>query len=242
MNEQKNKNINDLLQKDRKPVYGKVEQISKGIRRVMAPNPSPYTLHGTGTYIIGEGKVAIIDPGPNNQVHINALLKAITGEKLTHIFVTHTHADHSPASLPIKKVTGALIIGYGPHYKKNKYDENFEEANDLKFIPDIFITDGQLINGENWNIEAIHTPGHTSNHMCYSYLEKESIFTGDHVMGWSTTVIIPPDGDMGSYMRSLKKLLDRDEKFYIPTHGPIINNPKKFASIRDEQGYWKTSS
>ena len=195
-----------------------------GIRRIVAPNPGPYTLHGTGTYIVGKNEVAIIDPGPNIDSHIQAIVRATSGEKITHILVTHTHADHSPAAKPLAEITGAKVMGYGPHGESGG-----EEGADLSFIPDYVLKDKEIIKGYNWELECIHTPGHTSNHICYGVAGTEAVLTGDHIMGWSTTLVSPPDGNMRDYFSSLEKMLLRDDKFYIPAHGKMIKNPRRFV-------------
>ena len=210
--------------------YGVIEQIAPSIRRVVASNPSPFTFHGTGTYIIGEGNIAIIDPGPLDDAHVDALLKAVAGERVTHLLVTHTHNDHSPACVPVKAATGAPTYGFGPHGAgKAAQGEQVEEGGDMDFRPDIVVGHGDVIEGDGWSFEALHTPGHTSNHVCYCYREEKTLFTGDHVMGWSTSVISPPDGNMTAYMASLRLLLDRDDKVYWPTHGPAIPDPQNFV-------------
>ena len=181
--------------------YGKSEELTPLIRRVIAQNPSPFTFHGTGTYILGREEVAIIDHGPLMEDHINAIMNALKGEIVTHIFVTHTHHDHSPAAAVLKKLTGAKTYGYGPHgFSRTSYPGEAEESADSSFVPDIQLHDGQLISGSSWSLRALHTPGHTSNHLCFSFPEENVLFTGDHVMGWSTTVIAPPDGDMEAYI------------------------------------------
>ena len=205
--------------------YGVVDQVSPLIRRVICNNPGGFTFHGTGTYIIGQGEVAVIDPGPLDDDHIVALERAVQGETVTHILITHTHRDHSPAAAPFKKSTGAPTYGYGPH-GGDRGGPKVEEGGDYEFVPDHVIKDGAVIEGKGWTFEAIHTPGHTSNHICFALREENAIFTGDHVMGWSTSVISPPDGNMSDYMKSLSKILAREEEIYWPTHGPAITAPK----------------
>ena len=208
--------------------YGQAAQLSPLIRRVVAKNPSMFTLHGTGTYIVGKGNVAIIDPGPNIPEHITAVLEAIRGETVTDIIITHTHIDHSPATPHVKAATQATTWGFGPHGTTHT-GEQVEEGADYDFVPDQELRDNMLVEGNGWTIEAIHTPGHTSNHICLALKEENVMFSGDHVMGWSTSVISPPDGDMGSYLQSLEKLLARHETRYWPTHGPAIENPQEFV-------------
>ena len=205
--------------------YGAVDQVTPLIRRVICNNPGGFTFHGTGTYIVGRGSVAVIDPGPLDDEHITALERAVDGETVTHILITHTHRDHSPAAAPFKRSTGAPTYGYGPH-GGDRGGPKVEEGGDYEFRPDHEIKDGAMIEGDGWTFEAIHTPGHTSNHLCFALHEENAIFTGDHVMGWSTSVISPPDGDMAQYMNSLSKLLTRKEEIYWPTHGPPITAPK----------------
>ncbi|TNE39337.1 MAG: MBL fold metallo-hydrolase [Alphaproteobacteria bacterium] len=208
--------------------YGEVSELSPMIRRVIAKNPSAFTFHGTGTYIIGHGEVAVIDPGPLDEDHIAALMKALKGEMVTHILITHTHRDHSPAAAPLKKLTGARTYGFGPH-GGGKVGTGLEEGGDMEFVPDVLLEDGDVIVGNSWTVDVIHTPGHLSNHVCFGLREGKVLFTGDHVMGWSTTVVSPPDGDMSSYMNSLKKLLEFDYDAYWPTHGPAITETKPFV-------------
>lgn len=207
--------------------YGQIEQITPQVRRVIAHNPSAFTYYGTGTYILGQGKVAVIDPGPNLAAHVQAILQGLAGEEITHILVTHTHVDHSPACKPLKAATGAPTYGYGPH-GVGKFEQGIqvEEGGDLEFVPDIRIKGGEIIEGKGWSVECVYTPGHTSNHICYQLRGEKALFSGDHVMGWSTSVISPPDGDMEHYMNSLALLLERDDAVYWPTHGPCIEDPK----------------
>jgi glyoxylase-like metal-dependent hydrolase (beta-lactamase superfamily II) len=214
--------------------YGIASTVTPLIRRVVARNPSPFTFKGTGTYIVGHGQVAVIDPGPEISAHIEALLGALRGETVSHIVITHTHLDHSPAAAAIKRTTGAKTYGFGPHGSGRAEDRTgvggvTEEGGDHAFVPDVVMRDGDAVEGPGWRLDAVHTPGHTSNHLCFALPEERTLFSGDHVMGWSTSVIAPPDGDMAAYMRSLAKLLGRDDAVYWPTHGPSIPDPKPFV-------------
>ena len=214
--------------------YGEAAELSPLVRRVIAPNPSPFTFHGTGTYVVGYGEVAIIDPGPAISDHIAALLTAIADETVTHILVTHTHRDHSPAARALHDATGAPTYGFGPHGSgRPEPGGEVEEGADHDFSPDHEVRTGTIIQGLNWTFEAVHTPGHTSNHVCYALKEENALFPGDHVMGWSTTVISPPDGDMQAYMKSLeicrKRAMSQDQTYY-PTHGAPITNPQSYVS------------
>ena len=207
--------------------YGRVAELAPGIRRVIANNPSPFTFHGTGTYILGTGKVAVIDPGPDDEAHIAAILEALDGEEVSHILVTHTHMDHSPGCRPLQAKTSAPTYAYGPHGAgKMEQGVQVEEGGDMDFAPDHLVKHGDVIEGGDWTVECIYTPGHTSNHVCFALREQKALFTGDHVMGWSTSIISPPDGDMAAYMQSLELLLERDDAVYWPTHGPSILDPK----------------
>jgi glyoxylase-like metal-dependent hydrolase (beta-lactamase superfamily II) len=208
--------------------YGEVQRVSPLIRRLVAKNPGPFTLYGTGVYIIGEGEVAVIDPGPNNPEHLEALFKAIVGERVTHIFVTHGHLDHSPAAKPLSQKTSAKIYGSGIPTVHSFTEVRMEAGDDFNFEPDIAAKDGERFSGPNWTIEAVLTPGHTSNHAAYALLEEKALFTGDHIMGWSTTVISPPDGDMNAYLASLEKVRARNFSTLWPTHGPPIRDVAPF--------------
>ena len=207
--------------------YGEVSHVAPGIRRVIAENPSPFTLYGTGTYILGHGEVAVIDPGPADGAHIAKLLEALEGETISHILITHTHMDHSPGCRLLQAHTDAKSYAYGPHGAgKLEQGVPVEEGGDMEFEPDELLQDGDVLTGGDWSVECVYTPGHTSNHMCYQLRESKALFTGDHVMGWSTSIISPPDGDMGAYIASLERLLERDDTVYWPTHGPCIDDPK----------------
>jgi glyoxylase-like metal-dependent hydrolase (beta-lactamase superfamily II) len=207
--------------------YGADAEVSPLLRRVVAPNPSAFTFHGTGTYIVGRGSVAVIDPGPADESHVEALKTALADEVVSHIVVTHTHIDHSPAAAALKAHTGAATWGYGPHGSGSNIV--VEAGGDIDFVPDNGVVDGQVIAGEGWTLEAVHTPGHTSNHLCFALNEEEALFSGDHVMGWSTTVVSPPDGDMAAYIASLRKVAARPEQRYYPTHGAPIDNASSFV-------------
>ncbi|HEX8466617.1 MAG TPA: MBL fold metallo-hydrolase [Allosphingosinicella sp.] len=203
---------------------GRVERLGSRIRRVLAPNPSPFTYTGTQTYIIGEGEVAVIDPGPDLPAHLQALEAALGGERVAAILCTHTHRDHSPASGPLKAATGAPIVGCAPLSLEDagpRADESF----DFDYRPDRILADGERLDGEGWTFEAVATPGHTSNHLCLALVGEGALFTGDHVMGWSTSVVAPPDGDMADYMASLDRLLGRPDRIYYPAHGPAVEDP-----------------
>ncbi len=210
--------------------YGQVERVGPRIRRVIAKNPSPFTLYGTGTYILGNGEVAVIDPGPADPQHIQAILDATRGETITHVLVTHTHTDHSPGCALLKKRVNVESYAYGPH-GAGKLEEGVpvEEGGDMDFVPDHLVRHGDIVKGGDWSVECVYTPGHTSNHMCYQLREDQALFTGDHIMGWSTSIISPPDGDMAAYLGSLELLLQRDDKVYWPTHGPRIEHPKELV-------------
>src|SRR6186997_3627336 len=187
-------------------VPGQVDKVMPGIRRVLCNNPSPFTFKGTVSYIVGRGKVAIIDPGPDDPAHVAALLDAVRGETVTHIFVTHTHRDHSPAVPAIKKATGATVYAEGPHRAARPLhigEHNpLDSSGDHDFRPDVALRDGEIVKGDGWTIEAVTTPGHTANHMAYALKEQNVLFAGDHVMAWATSIVAPPDGAMGDYMDS----------------------------------------
>ena len=208
------------------PHYGQSTQVTPLIRRVVADNPGPFTFYGTGTYIVGRGELAVIDPGPLDRTHLAALLRATQGERITHILITHTHIDHSPLARPLKEATGATIYGYGPHGSVG----GIEAGADLEFRPDRRVTDGEVFTGPGWTLEALHTPGHAENHLCFALKEEQSLFCGDHVMGWSTTVVALPDGDMTLYMRSLERLAARPEAPFYPTHGNPIRDPRQHVA------------
>jgi glyoxylase-like metal-dependent hydrolase (beta-lactamase superfamily II) len=212
-------------------VYEEAQQVSPLIRRLVTNNPGPFTYKGTGVYIVGHREVAIIDPGPDNPEHIDALLRATEGERITHIFVTHRHMDHSPAARPLAARTGAKVHASKEPPKPSDCDTlRLEAGDDHSFEPDVDVRDGQFFSGPNWTIEAVATPGHTTNHFAYALREENALFPGDHIMGWSTTIIGPPDGDMTAYFASLEKVRDRNYATLWPTHGPpVADNPSAFV-------------
>lgn len=237
--------------------YGRATAVSPLVRRVMANNPNKFTYRGTGTYLVGHGEVAVIDAGPPLADHVSAILAALEpGERITHLVVTHTHTDHSPATALVQAQVDAPSYGYGPHgavrpddpddrivfgdAEADRSDElapdpgesaaehaaRHREGADTEFVPDVVLRDGDELAAPGWTLRAVHTPGHTSNHLCYELVEEHTLFSGDHVMGWSTSVIGPPDGNLNQFLASLTKLLARDDARYRPTHGPVIEDPK----------------
>ena len=206
--------------------YGVVVEMAPGLRRVMANNPSKFTYRGTGTYIVGKGRVAIVDPGPDDADHIDAVLAAVDGERVEALLITHTHRDHSPASRAVAEATGAPAYGFGPHPAADSDDGKSEERGDIDFSPDSAVTHGEVVEGPGWSFECLYTPGHISNHVAYRWREASGVFTGDHIMGWSTTIIPPPDGNMTDYLSSLRLLADTSgDLVYWPTHGPPVTEP-----------------
>src|SRR5205807_2420011 len=210
-----------------------VQEVMPGVRRLLANNPGPFTFKGTVSYIVGRGQVAVVDPGPLDETHIAALLDAVRGETVTHIFVTHTHRDHSPAVPRVKAATGALVLAEGAHRPARALHigeaPRMDASNDVDFRPDRTLADGEVVTGPGWTIEAVTTPGHTANHMAFALREADLLFSGDHVMAWSTPVVAPPDGAMSDYMASLDKLARRPETTYFPGHGGAVRNAPGFV-------------
>lgn len=246
---------------DFEPHYGEMLDVSPLLRRIVCRNPSKFTFHGTGTYVIGHGDVAVVDPGPRDDEHVEALLRALDGERVRHILITHTHGDHSPAAAALSDATGAPVLGFGPHPDtavgegddRDDEDESDDaepddstetrepqieddpefqrkHAADVEFEPETALAHGDVIDGPGYTVEALHTPGHISNHLCFALREEHAVLSGDHVMGWSTTIIPPPDGDVGAYLESLRVLLERphDRRLY-PTHGAPVEEHHEFV-------------
>ncbi|RVT40678.1 MBL fold metallo-hydrolase [Sphingobium algorifonticola] len=207
---------------------GVLMPLSPLVSRVLAPNPSPFTFTGTQSYFVGQTELAVIDPGPADPAHIAALMHGIAGRPVTAILCTHTHRDHSPAARPLAAATGAPVIGCAPLTLEDD-GPRADAAFDPDYAPDHVLADGDRVAGSGWTLEAVATPGHTSNHLCFALLEEHALFTGDHVMGWSTTVVSPPDGNMADYMRSMQRLIDRDDLVYYPAHGDAVEKPQRLA-------------
>ena len=218
-----------FLREDPLP-HGAVEQIAPGIRRIVCANPGPFTFRGTNTYLIGRGEVAVLDPGPADAAHLAAILRATASERITRILVSHTHRDHSPGAAALVAATGATTFGHGPHVTP---PDAGGEGGDHAFRPDIALPDGATVEGDDWRVTALHTPGHCANHLCFA-LENTAapgiLFSADHVMSWSTTVVSPPDGDMAAYMASIARIAARDDRLYLPGHGPPLPDPAPFVA------------
>ena len=239
--------------------YGELIEVSPLLRRIVCNNPSKYTFHGTGTYVIGHGDVAVVDPGPRDPAHVEALLKALGNETVRAILITHTHGDHSPSAVALHDATSAPVLGFGPHPEDAISEEDDaaddpsadnatepatgEDANegvdgsrhgahlpDVDFNPETRLAHGDTVDGPGWTVQALHTPGHISNHLCFALAEEGALLTGDHVMGWSTTIIPPPDGDVSDYLRSLQLVLDRNDEVLYPTHGGPVHDPRRYVS------------
>lgn len=205
--------------------YGEPVRLSPRIARLLAPNPGPFTFKGTGVHIVGTHNVAVIDPGPDLADHIAALKRAIGTRRISHILITHTHRDHSPAAAALKQWSGAPTYAAGAH---GAATGEVEEGADRDFTPDVLVRDGDVITGDGFTLTCVATPGHTANHMCYALEEERALFCGDHVMGWSTSVVAPPDGDMAAYLASLEKLIARGDTILYPTHGSPITEPQTY--------------
>jgi glyoxylase-like metal-dependent hydrolase (beta-lactamase superfamily II) len=210
--------------------YGVAVEVAPGVRRIVANNPSPFTFKGTNTYIVGHGEVAVIDPGPHDPEHLKALNAALEGERISHILITHTHRDHTDAVAPLKEYSKAPVLAFGETGKSRGPRTTSPSGKvfvDLGFTSDERVLDGDTIKGSGWALDAIHTPGHAPDHLCFALSGERTIFSGDHVMGWNTTVVAPPEGHMGDYLNSLQRLLERKDKLFFPGHGGRIEMPQR---------------
>jgi len=214
------------------PLHGQAVEIAPGVRRITVNNPSPYTFHGTNSYIVGSETLAVVDPGPMDEAHLQALLRAIGERPVSHIFVSHTHRDHSPLARPLAKATGAVVVAEGPHRASRALRigevARLDASSDTDFRPDLAVGDGQVIEGDGWAIRTVLTPGHAANHAAFALEGTGILFSADHVMAWSTSIVAPPDGAMGDYMASLDRLLERDDRLFFPGHGGPVRNPAAF--------------
>ncbi|QIO52956.1 MBL fold metallo-hydrolase [Rhizobium leguminosarum bv. trifolii] len=214
------------------PAYGQAVPVVAGVERVTVNNPGPFTFFGTNSYIVGASSVAVIDPGPEDEAHFQALMAALAGRAVTHIVVSHTHRDHSPLAKRLQAATGAVTVGQGPHRPARPLREGeinpFSESSDLSCVPDITLGDGESLSGDGWALSAVLTPGHTANHAAFALAGRDILFSGDHVMAWSTSIVAPPDGSMADYMESLDRLIARDDRLLLPGHGGPVTEPASF--------------
>jgi glyoxylase-like metal-dependent hydrolase (beta-lactamase superfamily II) len=212
---------------------GEMQRVSPLVRRLVAPNPGPFTFTGTCTYIVGSGDVVVIDPGPDLPEHVEALLAGLTGERISKILITHTHRDHSPAARPLQKATRAEILGCAPHFPARELalgeTNKLDASNDTDHAPDRVLSDGEIVAGPGYALKTWTTPGHTMNHLCFELAQEKALFTGDHIMGWSTSIVAPPDGAMRPYIDSLARLREADHAIYWPGHGGPISQPQRFV-------------
>lgn len=215
------------------PAYGEAVPVAPNVARLTVPNPSAFTFHGTNSYIVGTDTLAVIDPGPINDEHLRALRTAIRGRPVSHIFVSHTHVDHSPLAAVLAAETGAKVLAEGPHRPARPLRigeiNPLDASSDDDFVPDIAMKDGDLVEGDGWALRAVFTPGHTANHLAFALEGTEILFSADHVMAWSTSIVAPPDGAMADYMASLDKLLVREDRLYLPGHGGPVTQPTAFV-------------
>jgi glyoxylase-like metal-dependent hydrolase (beta-lactamase superfamily II) len=219
----------DLHAPTREPPPRALTQVSPMVRRLVAPNASPFTFNGTCTYILGRDRVAILDPGPGDDSHLAALLAALEGERVETILITHTHRDHSVGAKTLRAATGARVVGAAPFAPRGDGSTGLDSAHDRDYAPDAILADGERWQGAGYTVEALATPGHCSNHLCFALLEENTLFSGDHVMGWSTSIVAPPDGSMRAYMDSLDKLRGRPETIYWPGHGGPVVEPQRYV-------------
>jgi glyoxylase-like metal-dependent hydrolase (beta-lactamase superfamily II) len=212
--------------------YGVPRELAPGVSRVVANNPSVFTFKGTNTYILGSRELAIMDPGPEDPDHFEAVMAAVAGRKVSHILITHTHRDHVDGLPRMAEATGAVVCGYGRQSAtpgETKSSPSGTEFVDQSFKPDLILRDGDVVAGADWSVEALHTPGHAPDHLCFAMPDRGIMFSGDHVMGWNTSVVAPPEGNMSDYMSALERLMGRQDDVYFPGHGGRIENPARFA-------------
>ncbi|MBZ9720365.1 MBL fold metallo-hydrolase [Mesorhizobium sp. AD1-1] len=214
------------------PLYGQGVSVAPDVQRITARNPSPFTFHGTNSYIVGRDTLAVIDPGPDDEAHLRTLLEVIAGRPVSHIFVSHTHRDHSPLAARLKESTGAIVLAEGPHRPARALhigETNALDASaDMAFVPDIALSDGEAVDGDGWSIRTVLTPGHTANHAAFALEGTGILFSADHVMAWATSIVAPPDGAMADYMASLDRLIDREDRLLLPGHGGPVTAPRAF--------------
>lgn len=215
------------------PAYGQAVPIADRVARLTVNNPSAFTFHGTNSYIVGKDTLAIIDPGPDNDAHLEALIRAVAGRPVSHIFISHTHRDHSPLAARLKSLTGAQTVAEGPHRPARPLrigeEARLDASGDTDFVPDLVVGDDSVIDGDGWSLRAVLTPGHAANHAAFALEGTGILFSADHVMAWSTSIVAPPDGAMSDYMASLDRLIGRDDRVYLPGHGGPVVKPQKFV-------------
>ncbi|MBX9464542.1 MAG: MBL fold metallo-hydrolase [Aquamicrobium sp.] len=214
------------------PAYGEAVEVAPGVARITVNNPSAFTFHGTNSYLVGRDTLAVIDPGPEDDAHLAALIRAIAGRPVSHIFVSHTHVDHSPLTRRLAERTRATVLAEGPHRPARPLRigeiNPLDASGDTDFVPDVTLADDELVEGDGWALRAIHTPGHTANHVSFALEGTGTLFSADHVMAWSTSIVAPPDGAMSDYMASLDRLLGRDDRLFLPGHGGAVTQPAAF--------------
>lgn len=214
------------------PAYGHAVTVAPDVLRITANNPSLFTFHGTNSYIVGRETLAVVDPGPDDDTHLQTLLAAIGGRPVSHVFVSHTHRDHSPLTARLKQRTGATVLAEGPHRPARPLRigevNPLDASADLDFVPDVALADGSLTHGDGWTIRTVLTPGHAANHAAFALEGTGVLFSADHVMAWATSIVAPPDGAMADYMKSLDKLIERDDRLLFPGHGGPVSAPRKF--------------
>lgn len=234
-------NKSNTFQREFNPFYGKSVKVAENLHRITCNNSGPFTYKGTNSYIVGTRTLAVIDPGPDDEGHFGVLMDTIGSRPVSHIFVTHTHMDHSPLARRLREVTGAKLVGAAPHHTARPLHlgeiNPLDASADRQYEPDKVLHDGDTINGDGWTIETVETPGHTANHLAFALKEDGTLFSGDHIMAWATTIVAPPDGSMSTYMESLEKLLIREDRIYLPGHGGAVNDPHAF--VRGIRGHRK---